>query len=370
MNTREKIFRSENIENNSINCYFFAVQKSKSITNLNSGTSVSSGKINNFRKPLVAPKRPLTTQQSNSLLNKRAKPEEKTTSQKENKTVTKKPASYDYKSRYNLLNERHLTLRSSHTSLKEQFEQTGKGNFHKNFFTFPILAFKFSELDNIKEDYSLLLAKNHELEKDQINLKLIRTKYETTKKEKDDLEKENERLLQELKNIREEHKMLQEDYDLSTKALQSTQNTLTETTTKLASTLQELEECRNELYMNEGVRRDLHNTVQDLKGNIRVFCRIRPPLTTESEKALSNINYIDEATLEIKGRGNQKNEFTFDKVFAPESTQVDLFEDMAGLVQSALDGYHVCVFAYGQTGSGKTYTMQGESSSSAQGTYI
>lgn len=28
-------------------------------------------------------------------------------------------------------------------------------------------------------------------------------------------------------------------------------------------------------------------------------------------------------------------------------------------MQSALDGYKVCIFAYGQTGSGKTYTMVG-----------
>lgn len=30
------------------------------------------------------------------------------------------------------------------------------------------------------------------------------------------------------------------------------------------------------------------------------------------------------------------------------------------VVQSALDGFDVCLFSYGQTGSGKTHTMQGE----------
>lgn len=34
-----------------------------------------------------------------------------------------------------------------------------------------------------------------------------------------------------------------------------------------------------------------------------------------------------------------------------------MFEDTRHLVQSAIDGYNVCIFAYGQTGSGKTHTI-------------
>ena len=46
---------------------------------------------------------------------------------------------------------------------------------------------------------------------------------------------------------------------------------------------------------------------------------------------------------------------------------LQVFDSVSELVQSALDGYHVCLFSYGQTGAGKTFTMSGGSSPEQQG---
>lgn len=127
----------------------------------------------------------------------------------------------------------------------------------------------------------------------------------------------------------------------------------------------------------ETARRHLHNQVQELKGNIRVFCRVRPLLPAEVEPngdstVIHHINILDEKMLELfkgdpnsssmsglKSRGGERYEFSYDRMFGPEDGQDIVFDEISQLVQSALDGYNVCIFAYGQTGSGKTYTMEG-----------
>uniref|UniRef100_A0A0E0G3U7 Kinesin motor domain-containing protein n=1 Tax=Oryza nivara TaxID=4536 RepID=A0A0E0G3U7_ORYNI len=109
--------------------------------------------------------------------------------------------------------------------------------------------------------------------------------------------------------------------------------------------------------------RKLFNEIQELKGNIRVYCRIRPFRPGEDDKS-SSVEYIgDNGELVLsnptkQGKEGGKN-FTFNKVFGPITTQDAVFKDIQPLIRSVLDGYNVCIFAYGQTGSGKTYTMMG-----------
>lgn len=136
---------------------------------------------------------------------------------------------------------------------------------------------------------------------------------------------------------------------------------------KVAELQRKLSEAEQRLNEGEIIRRKLHNTIQELKGNIRVFCRVRPLLVEDEdmEQAQQVVQYPQFG--ELVGRGidlvqaeGQKYAFSFDKVFGPEITQENVFEEISQLVQSALDGYKVCIFAYGQTGSGKTYTMLGQ----------
>ncbi|XP_043697977.1 kinesin-like protein KIN-14C isoform X2 [Telopea speciosissima] len=126
-----------------------------------------------------------------------------------------------------------------------------------------------------------------------------------------------------------------------------------------------LAESELQIIEAEKLRKKLHNTILELKGNIRVFCRVRPLLPDDG--AGSEMTVISYPTsTEALGRGidlvqsGQKHPFTFDQVFTHEASQENVFVEISQLVQSALDGYKVCIFAYGQTGSGKTYTMMGK----------
>ncbi|KAL2341999.1 hypothetical protein Fmac_009939 [Flemingia macrophylla] len=140
--------------------------------------------------------------------------------------------------------------------------------------------------------------------------------------------------------------------------------TLFEDQKRIIRELQErLAEKEFQVIEGEKLRKKLHNTILELKGNIRVFCRVRPLLSDESSGTDMVVSYPTSTEALDRGidliQSGQKYPFTFDKVFNHEASQHDVFIEISQLVQSALDGYKVCIFAYGQTGSGKTYTMMG-----------
>ena len=128
-----------------------------------------------------------------------------------------------------------------------------------------------------------------------------------------------------------------------------------------------IEQLESEILKGEQIRRDLHNTIQELRGNIRVFVRTRPFLPGDIGSTQSSLDFHpDGENLAIENR-SKSYDFKFDKVFTPSSGQETIFEEVSEFVQSALDGYHVCLFSYGQTGSGKTHTMQGSGSGTMRG---
>ncbi|KAH0987050.1 hypothetical protein GBA52_014227 [Prunus armeniaca] len=107
-----------------------------------------------------------------------------------------------------------------------------------------------------------------------------------------------------------------------------------------------LADAEFKLIDGEMLRKKLHNTILELKGNIRVFCRVRPLLADDGPSTEGKVISYPTA-MDALGRGidlvqtGQKHSFTFDKVFMPDVSQEDVFEDISQLVQSALDGYKV-----------------------------
>ncbi|XP_047199222.1 kinesin-like protein KIFC3 isoform X5 [Hippoglossus stenolepis] len=141
---------------------------------------------------------------------------------------------------------------------------------------------------------------------------------------------------------------------------------ITEAKQEICQVISEVSSTNQDLlrkYKREmNLRKKCHNELVRLKGNIRVFCRVRPVSQEEQDaadaKTMLSFDSDDDAVLYLSSKGKMMT-FELDKVFPPRATQAEVFQEVQSLVTSCIDGFNVCIFAYGQTGSGKTYTMEG-----------
>ncbi|XP_022544923.2 kinesin-like protein KIN-14P [Brassica napus] len=159
-----------------------------------------------------------------------------------------------------------------------------------------------------------------------------------------------------LRSIKQEILKVQENY--------------TEQFSLLGKKLIELSNAAENYHAVLTENRKLFNELQELKGNIRVFCRLRPFLPGQGEPntVVEHVGEDGELVVTNPTRPGKDGlrQFRFNKVYSPNATQAEVFSDIKPLVRSVLDGFNVCIFAYGQTGSGKTYTMTGPDGASEE----
>lgn len=234
-------------------------------------------------------------------------------------TVAKKKIPpYDFKARYLELSERHETL-------KEKYQRVTDDQEH-----LVDIEDKYQEatqqLAVLQPEVETLRGQKLELSEDKQMLEMkvdrLTSTLTTTKSQLEETRAELEFLQSEHACIKEENETVKQSLDKAT---------------------EEGEFFKEEFFRLEIERKRLHNTIMDLKGNIRVFCRIRPALDNEADKMLCQWNMHDETSFDVTAydankKKNVKLDYAFDNVFHMKSTQEDIFENVSPLIQSALDG--------------------------------
>lgn len=125
----------------------------------------------------------------------------------------------------------------------------------------------------------------------------------------------------------------------------------------------DLEMIEKDTHNMKERRRFLNNELQNIKGTIRVYIRVKP--LSKGSKSIIAVQNNAQLVVTIPDTHirseNYKKEYSykFEHVFDYSASQSDVFEELNTLMSSVVDGYNVCIFAYGPTGTGKTYTIMG-----------
>lgn len=197
------------------------------------------------------------------------------------KPVGPKPSKWDLKGRLEYTTKELTALKQQHREITTQYNDIQD----------EIINLRDSERSN-----------RTKAEKLQVTANELSKEVETLKGEITDLKKERDSLIERLQESKDMYEktascLKQYEDDLNTKAILLTEQSNEITQLKNTLEIQEkdssdkinaLETRKTDLEIlvqNLDVeRRVLHNSIQELKGNIRVFCRVRPKISKEASK--------------------------------------------------------------------------------------
>jgi kinesin family protein C2/C3 len=200
---------------------------------------------------------------------------------------------------------------------------------------------------------------------------LSKEKEKKTKAERDDARTSTREALKKLANLQVRLEEIQERCGQAEKEMIAARSDRAELAGEVLSLKGKIQETANTVnfwkdkYMSEREnRRKTHEQLQQIRGNIRVLCRIRPVLENAASDAAAAKKVVTTVPMPGLIRVNKDRrivDFEYNSCFDGGCNQEQVFEEISPLIMSFADGYNACIFAYGQTGSGKTFTMQGTS---------
>lgn len=141
--------------------------------------------------------------------------------------------------------------------------------------------------------------------------------------------------------------------------------------------LAEVDRLRSKLAMESARRRKLLDELQDLRGSIRVYCRLMEPTASIYDKKQNYIDMVSNEVLMLHRdrssgalQGNHSSSptvsknspmcFEFDGILASDVGQQDVYAEFEAVCASVLEGFKICVMSYGEANAGKTHTMLGD----------
>lgn len=136
----------------------------------------------------------------------------------------------------------------------------------------------------------------------------------------------------------------------------------------IASATAETTLLREKYAAESAMRLKLLNSLQDIRGTVRVYCRPKPSTSIPgsptrgsfSSSTTKSILKIPTHDILVLNEDISPVSFKYDRVFAPGASQYEVFSELEEPLLSSLDGFNVTLLAFGQGGSGKTHTLLGD----------